>query len=248
MAKAVFYITSGQNVTQYTQEARQCAETIKKWLGIKTVLLSTKEVSGFDEFHKLPPAKFKDGWYLNQAWYFNQAVELLKDYDELLYLDTDTYVCRDCSGLWRILENYDMAFGHAAGRGATPTACDVPSEFTTLGIGVNLFRNTDKTRWFFRDWLALFEKHYDVYGETDEGPFRDLLFTNYHDIRYFVLAPEEHCRFAFGVWLNGSVSILHGRAQGFTLPQVAEEINRKTSMRMYKPGYGEQGLLWYHPY
>jgi hypothetical protein len=121
-------------------------------------------------------------------------------------------------------------------------------EFTTLGIGVNLFRNTSKTQWFFKDWLETFEQGYEIYGETDEGPFRDLLFTNYHDIRYFVLAPEEHCRFAFGVWLNGSVSILHGRAQGYTLSQVAEEINRKTSMRMYKPGYGEQGLMWYHPY
>lgn len=247
MKRAVFYITSSENVDRYTQEARECAETVKRWLGVDTVLFSTKSnVGGFDHTHDLPKAKHP-GWYLNQAWYFNLALEQL-NYDQLLYLDTDTYLCRDCSGLWRILENYDMAFGHAAGRGATPTAFNVPSEFATLGIGVNLFKNTDKVKWFFKDWLSTFEKHYDVYGETDEGPFRDLLFTNYHDIKYFVLAPEEHCRFAFGVWLNGSVSILHGRANGFTLPQVAEEINRVTSMRMYKPGYGDKGMLWYHPY
>lgn len=244
-SRAVFYIANG---SRYEDEALISAKSVKRWLdNIPAVLFAVHETDGigFDRVINLPPPTF-DGWYRNQVKYFNQAVNTLADVDQLLYLDTDTFVCRDCRGIWQILDHYEMALGHAAGRGATPTAVNCPSEFATLGIGVEFFNNTPKLRRFFTDWQAQFEREYQTYGETDEGPFRDLLFLNNHDVRYFVLAPEEHCRFGFGVWLNGAASILHGRVDT-PLAEIAEAINRETSMRLYRyNGKGIEGLFWYH--
>lgn len=247
MKRIAFYIVGNKS---YVPEVEQSAESVKRILGLETHLfIPDKNVTSsvIDHITVLPPQKY-NLWYLDSTQYWNMAVNKLLDYDQLLYLDSDTYICRDCSGIWRILDYYDMAMGHSASRGGTPSAIDCPSEFATLGIGANFFNNSPKMRAFFDDWLRMYEEHRDKYENNDEAPFRDLLFVNKRDIKYFVLAPEEHCRFAFGVWLNGSVTILHGRANGFTLPQVAEEINRFYSMRFYKPGFGDKGILWYHPY
>lgn len=249
--RAAFYIVGDHH--SYANEAIISAESVFRQLRLPSYLFATTNVAEslgeraeFTKIVTIPERKYVEGWYLNQVWYFTHAVEYLKRFEQLLYLDTDTYVAADCSGVWRILEHYDMALGHAAGRGATPTAVNCPSEFATLGVGVNFFRNTPKMRAFFKKWLAQFELHYNIYGETDEGPMRDLLFLNEDDIDYFVLAPEEHCRFGFGVWLNGSVSILHGRVSQ-PLAEIAEEINEPRTMRLYRwNGTPGTGMLWYH--
>jgi hypothetical protein len=244
--RAAFYIIG--DFHSYVKEAEVSAKSVAKHLKIDTHLFATKNVLEamgtnpiFTRTIELPGRKYP-GWYRNQVWYLNIAIEHLKHYGQLLYLDTDTFVCRDCSGIWDILNNYDMAQGHAAGRGGTPTAVDCPSEFCTLGVGVNFFNNSLRIKDFFREWLKQYNEHYDVYGETDEGPFRDLLYLNEQDIRFYVLAPEEHCRFGFGVWVNGSVSILHGRVDQ-PLAEVAEEINKVKTMRLYRWG---SGMLWWH--
>lgn len=244
--RAAFYIIGDHH--SYVKEAEVSARSVKRHLGIDTYLFASRnilEAMGtnpiFTGTIELPGRKY-DGWYRNQVWYLNRAVDHLATYDQLLYLDTDTYVCRDVSGIWGILDNYDMCQGHAAGRGGTPTAVGCPSEFCTLGVGVNFFNNSLKIQNFFREWLRQYEEHYDIYGETDEGPFRDLLYLNEQDIRFFVLAPEEHCRFGFGVWVNGSVSILHGRVDE-PLAEVAKAINEVRTMRLYRWG---SGMLWWH--
>lgn len=245
--RAAFWICNADNA-RYAYEAAISAKSVRENLGIDTVLFTNiivDDLPEFDVITPLPERKF-EGWYQNQVWYFNRAVDFLQDYDQLLYLDTDTYICRSDMDVWRILDHYDMALGHAAGRGGTPTAVGCPSEFATLGVGVNFFRNTPKMRRFFDDWLRMFIAHYDIYQETDEAPFRDLLFLNNHGVSYFVLAPEEHCRFGFGVWLNGRASILHGRVDT-PLAEIAKEINRYSSMRLYRyNGKGQNGLFWYH--
>lgn len=246
MKRAAFWICDADNA-RYVFEAAKSAQSVKDNLGIDTVLFTNVlvDMKEFDVITPLPPRQYEH-WYRNQVLFFNRAVDFLQDYDQLLYLDTDTYVCRPDMDVWRILDHYDMALGHAAGRGGTPTAVGCPSEFATLGVGVNFFRNTPKMRRFFDDWLRMFVSHYDVYQETDEAPIRDLLFLNNHGVSYFVLAPEEHCRFGFGVWLNGRVSILHGRVDT-PLDEIAQEINRYSSMRLYRyNGKGQNGLFWYH--
>lgn len=245
--RAAFYIS---NVPGFINEAELSSDSVKRQLGLETFLFTPIERPipkglHFDHVIKLPP-KCYSGWYRNSVWYTIQVTEILKDYKQLLYLDVDTYICRNCSTIWNILDNgYDLAMGHAAGRGATPTAVNCAPEFATLGVGVNFFNNTPKVRDFFGEWLRQFEAHYDTYGETDEGPLRDLLYLNQHAISYYVLAPEEHCRFGFGVWLNGSVSILHGRVDK-PLSVIAEEINRVTSMRLYRYNGSDNNMLWYH--
>jgi hypothetical protein len=236
--RACFYVVSADFVDQ----AYYSAASVKEQMGLETYLFVTDETQphpAIDHIVSLPGRKH-DEWYLDSVEYMNFVVDYLSDYDELLYLDCDTYVARPCGEMFSLLEHYDMALGHACGRDVTLSAYKVPPSFTTLGVGVNLFRNNEKIKALFADWQERYHADYEQYGPSDEGPLRDLLFVNEHDVRVVVLPPEYHCRFGFGVWLFGWARILHGKDRQ-PLAEVAADINSQTSMRLWR-----YGMLWYH--
>jgi len=236
--RACFYVVS----TDYVDQALYSAASVKARLGLETYLFTTDEVGphpAIDHVVQLPERKH-DQWYLDSVAYMNFVIDYLSDYQELLYLDCDTYVARPCGEMFRLLTHYDMALGHACGRDVTLSAYKVPPSFTTLAVGVNLFRNNDRIKALFADWQTRYHAESEEYGPSDEGPLRDLLFVNEHDVRVAVLPPEYHCRFGFGVWLFGWVRILHGKDPR-PLAEVAAELNSQTTMRLWR-----YGMLWYH--
>jgi hypothetical protein len=238
--RACFYIASAAG--GYVREANYSAGSVKEQMALETYLYvvgKTGVQSNFNHIRQLPPRRH-ELWYVDSTRYFNHVAHDLKDYDQLLYLDCDTYMAYPCGEMFRLLEHYDMAMGHACGRDVTCSAFKVPPSFTTLGVGVNLFRNSEKTWALFADWQKRFEEDHEIYGNTDEAPLRDLLFVNEHDMRVVVLPPEYHFRFGFGGWAFGKVRILHGKDER-PLADVAAEINSVMTMRLWRYGF-----LWYH--
>ena len=236
--RACFYVVS----QDYVDQAVYSAASVKARMGLKTYLFTPDDIGTYTAIDHVVqlPARKHDQWYLDSVEYMNFVVDYLGDYDELLYLDCDTYIAYPCGEMFCLLEHYDMALGHACGRDVTLSAYKVPPSFTTLGVGVNLFRNNDRIKKLFADWQTRYHAEPEEYGPSDEGPLRDLLFVNEHDVRVAVLPPEYHCRFGFGVWLFGWARILHGKDPR-PLAEVAAELNSQTSMRLWR-----YGMLWYH--
>ena len=241
--RAVFYIVSGDDGGRYVREAQRSAGSVKRHLHLPCHLFlsghTTEDTTAFDVVHQLPDrnAKF---WYLDSTRFFVQAVQELSAYDQLLYLDVDTYICCPCLDLFQVLEQFDLALGQSPQRDAIGSAVGAPPSFTTLSIGVNVFRNTQRVRDFLADWLARYEANADFYDDNDQAPLRDTLYKN-DGIRWLTLPPEYNLRFDFGTWVVGQVRILHGRIGGISIdcvdPQsVCDEINSHHKMRVWNHG------------
>jgi len=211
-------------------------------MGLHTILFLTEpetyEPQFIDEVRSLPP-KEHEFWYFDSTRYFNMALDELKEYDQLLYLDTDTYICcEDAKDIFLLLNEFDLAIGHSPQRDGIESAIGTPASFSTISIGVNAFRNNDLMREFFAEWLERYEKYVALYDNNDQAPLRDALYENKLGIRWVVLAPEFSLRFDFGAWVVGAVRILHGRESGKMgdLQHVCNEINSDGRMRIWRHG------------
>lgn len=241
--RAAFYIASER---EYCEEADRSAGSVREHMGIETVLFLTEGVDfeprNIDRVVALPP-RSAPFWYLDSTRYFNMALRELRDYDQLLYLDTDTYVCcGQARDVFLLLNRFDLAIGHEPQRDAIDTATGTPASFSTLGIGVNCFRNNDLMRAFFAEWLERYERHAELYDNNDQAPLRDALYENRLGIRWVTLAPEFSLRFDFGAWIVGTVRMLHGRDSGKMgdLAHICEEINSEGRMRLWAHGLVER--------
>ena len=241
-SRVVFYIATDADDGRYLREAELSAASVREHLGLPTILF-TNVPGGKLEFavtHQLP-ASDVEPWYLKSAGWFNYAIDQLRDYDQLLYLDTDTHVCRDCLDMFDLLDRFDMAIGHSASRDVNFSACDAPAAFTTPQIGVNVFNNSPRMRNFWFDWMRMFDDYANIYGDNDEAPLRDAMWDNQQGITWATLPPEYCLRFDFGCWVYGWVRILHGRDGGIStdkksLTRVAEAINCRFGMRLWRHG------------
>jgi hypothetical protein len=248
MKRALFYIVTGDDGGRFVREAKHSLSSVFVNLPtIDTVLFlsgpTDEDVSGFDDVRRLPD-RSSDFWYLDSTRFFVQAVEELSGYDQLLYLDSDTYIARPSWNLFDVLDQYEYAIAQSPQRDCCKSRLNPapPESFCTLENGVTLFRNTKKVRRFLREeWLARYEGDPLAYDDNDCAPLRDALWLNKLGLKWVTLAPEWALRFDFGAWVMGRVRILHGRIGGIStdvmpLADAAEWINAYTGMRIWNHG------------
>jgi hypothetical protein len=164
-------------------------------------------------------------------------------YDYTLFLDTDTYVCADCSELFSLLEQFDLAVSHAPGRRSPlkyglseAYPCPgVPRSFVELNTGVILFKKNTQIEKFFDDWLRLYTQQIesDLHPPSDQPAFRQVLYTS--KLKWMTLTPEYNCRTNFPVFVCEEVKILHDRVSDFTsLVQKINETHRPRVLFSYQ--------------
>lgn len=241
--RAAFWICSADDGGRYVREAALSARSVEEQLGIDRHLFlfgqTEEDTAAFTVVHAglWRESRF---WYLDSTRAFCSAARELREYDQLLYLDTDTHVCCPCHDLFHLLDQYDMALGQSPQRDAIPSAVGAPPAFTTLSIGVNTFRNTKEVRCFLSGWHSRYVRDQDLYDNNDQAPLRDCLYLD-GEIRWVTLPPEYALRFDFGAWAVGKVRILHGRVDGIStdkrpLDEVCERINASRKMRLWSHG------------
>lgn len=253
MKRAVFYIASSDDNGRFIQEAVHSASSVKEQLGLPCFLFLSggegeEDVQIFDRIYELPDQK-GPYWYLDSTRFFVAAVESMPEIEQLLYLDTDTYIAWPCMNIFDLLDQYEYAVGHSPQRDCCASSLNPPppESFCTLEIGVNVFRNTGKVRKFLRqEWLGRYEAAPHVYDNNDNGALRDALWLNTLGLKWVTLAPEWCLRFDFGAWVQGRVRILHGRNGGIStnvvpLTPIANEINSTYRMRMWRWGHLLEG-------
>jgi len=238
MKSAVVWIAGGES---YTIDAIESRESFKRWHPDIPCILATdvKHVpSGYDGLIELSPRRYPDIWYLDSTRYVGEAFNALRnDFDNILFLDTDTYVAAPIDDLFELADRFDICVSHGVTRQTTNTVSYIPNSFPEFEIGVMLVKTNEHVKNLFAGWLELYEKHPEVYKNNDQGPLREALWINKY-INMFVLTEEYHARFGFGVCVVSTVRILHNRSCGenpHTNAQAALEINAVGGRRLFGP-------------
>jgi len=115
-------------------------------------------------------------------------------FDCTLYLDTDTLINSDISGMFQILERFDIAMAHAHHRNSKASfsqwRMDVPHVFPQFNSGVVLYRKTPAVVGLFEEWSSAYKaagfKH-------DQTTLRELLWLS--NLRIATLPPEYNLRY-----------------------------------------------------
>lgn len=228
MRQGAIYIATGR---KYIEEALQSMGSLKAVApSVHVTLFSNERIKSayFDDlvlidgterdetFHKA--AKVVPEGMVNKVYYMSRS-----PYERTLFLDTDTYVARDISDLFPLLDRFDIAVTHAPHRtlkALKSPLVEIPPSFPVLNTGVVLFKNSEPMRAFFSEWLRLYpDPKYT--GCNDQAPFREALY--HSDLRVATLIPEYNYRFGKRLAIGGVIKILHGRHPN--MPGVAKRMD-----------------------
>ena len=239
MRKVVFWIVARK---KFVEEARECSIELHSIMPeLERVLFTPDKTSaeGFDRVAQLPKKKHKR-WYRDSVCYFNMAFDLLDEYDECLYFDSDVNFMSPFPELFRMLERFDIVAPVGSRRVTGGTFKELPPCFPEYEIGVVLFRRNAIVKELFEEWRRLHLAHTDVYGENDMRSFREAVW-NTPELKIERIPTEYALRWPFGVYMSLEVKILHGRALGSNYPdsptieEVKGIVNGHLDMRIWSP-------------
>ena len=154
-------------------------------------------------------------------------------FERTLFLDTDTYCLAPLPELFELLDRFDLAAAHEAGRFSTRwkegievfiQAPGIPTSFPELNSGVIAFRRQTNVSKVFERWLALVEqaRAATVPHTQDQPAFRRALYES--DLRIAVLPPEYNFRLVVSGFARGPIKLIHGRWRYGPIGKSTEEI------------------------
>ena len=240
MNRVVFWISAGE---EFVEEARVCSKELRDVMpGMEHVLFTPEETTddGFDRLAKLPE-RTAEYWYLDSVRYFNMAFDMLVEYDECLYLDSDLNFLSPFPELWRMLERFDMAAPMGSRRVTGDTFQKLPPCFPEYELGLILFRRNAIVKELFVEWERLHWEHFGIYNRNDQPSFREAVW-NTPELKIERIPTEYHLRWPFGVFMSLEVKILHGRPMGEwypdapTIDDIRGIVNSHLDMRVWHPG------------
>jgi hypothetical protein len=154
-------------------------------------------------------------------------------FERTILLDSDTYCLQPFPELFDLLDRFDLAAAHEAGRfatrweGATEVfirAPDVPECVPELNTGVIAFRRAPNVLKLFERWLALVEeaRAAPVPHSQDQPAFRRAIYES--DLRVAVLPPEYNFRLIIPGFARGAIKLIHGRWKYGPIGDTPEQI------------------------
>ncbi len=110
--------------------------------------------------------------------------------DRLLFLDTDVEVTGDISGVFRLLDRFDIAVAHAPYR-YNENSTDIPDAFPEFNAGVVAFRKSRASLAFLQAWRTAYLAQPE-WWHNDQIAFRRAVWEA--DVRVATLPPEFNVR------------------------------------------------------
>lgn len=234
--RAIYWIA---NQIKYINEAIVSARSVKTHMPDVTTVLGYPGYDGgynldnfFDEIYDLPVSSH-DQWFLNSTHYqVDMLHEMFKHgIKQAIYLDTDTYVCAPVHDLFDLVGyRYTIAGAHAPARRTGKCVENVPMCFPEINIGVNPIQ-VDNGRSLFEDVYNQYVKWAEIYGNNDQLPMRDILWTKSRYYYLYILPPEYNMRL-FPAFVARQVKILHGRSS-MSYDEICRKINESQGMRLW---------------
>lgn len=240
MKAAAFWIASAS----YHDEALLSAQSLRNRMAMPCVLVTPDPFRLAEPWSEviLAPAvtshfNEQSPWYLRSAHWFELAAMSLaaSGYEAALYLDTDVHVTDDLSPVLAMLDRYTVVGTVATGKITTPSAIGTPEAFPEMALGMNAIRLDVRALHLLARWTQLYRENLSVYGNNDQGPFRDALWDT--DVRACFLSDEWHWQFRFGGRIRGIVRAFHGRT--INLPNIIARVNEPSQahkLRVYGKG------------
>jgi hypothetical protein len=227
----IVYVAIGP---RFVAEASLSAESVRRYLPGVPILLFTDQ-----------PAKIQHGFDAiiplfapHPRAHINKVIAMTQSpFEKTLLLDTDTYVCAEISGLFALLDRFDIAMTQERPyRDEFPAGSGVPDAFVEFNQGVIAFRRSYEVQEALKESLSWTEK---LDARYDQPPLRLALF--HSKARIATLPLEYNCRFASYGYLSGPVRILHGRLPNRSMrsqdfERVASTLNRVTVPRVFLIG------------
>ena len=141
-------------------------------------------------------------------------------FERTLFLDTDTCCLHPMPELFGILDRFDLAAAHEAGRFSTRWEAgievfirsdEIPECFPEFNTGVMAFRRGAATTNLLRHWLVLCEeaRRAAIPHRQDQPSFRRAIYES--GLNVAVLPPEYNFRLVCSGFARGPIKLIHGR-------------------------------------
>jgi hypothetical protein len=161
---------------------------------------------------RTPETRAHSEWFIESTRLLCELLDEIPADSHVLRLDCDTYMVEPVPELFEMLDRFDMVAAHAPGIATTPTVKHVPRAFPEINMGMIAMRNNQRVRQLWEAVYARQRAHVTTYGNNDQAPLREELWTNPSQISLGLTTWEYNCRFGIGTFLRDPVKILHGYA------------------------------------
>lgn len=134
-------------------------------------------------------------------------------YERIVFLDTDTLIIGDLTGVFALLDRFDIAF--VAEPNARPDhglAAGVPTAFPEPNSGFFAFRKTADVRVLFDTWLDEYDLLRAQRGVTADQPALRIALWKNNAIRHLTLGSEYNLMPHTNPSVSGAVLLLHDRS------------------------------------
>ncbi len=220
---------------RYFDEALASALSSLRFNDVPHVIVSDRERPAPDERVRVERLDPTGNPYADKI-----AGMLRSPFRRTIFLDTDTYVIGELTGLFALMGRFDVAACLSPGyRGLADP--EVPEAFYELNTGLLVWRATAGTRAFLESWHATYMRWCEhppfahagnANGYADQPAFRRCLWE--HDLKLCVLGHEYCYRTTQCAQIADVVRAIHGRHADYD--RVAAILNRERRARVFPRG------------
>lgn len=228
MSEGILYLATGED---YIDEAIRSAKSVKQHNPSVPITLYTSdrvESDVFDDVRVVQDRVNHKGDSILDSRHF--------PYDRNLYLDSDTFVCADISGLFELLDKFDVAVAHDVARTADKediykmNDVQIPEGFTEYNTGVVAFNKCSAVKQLFADWNRIYSQmEYDGH-QPNQPSFRVALFRN--EVGVATLPPEYNLFMHTVGFISGEVKICHQSLSDIHPAKFIERVNETHELRV----------------
>jgi len=218
MSEGVIYIASGNSYIQKSEKSARSVREHNPDINITLFTDDTVELGVFDTIVEMDTAIAEKGDSILSEKHFV--------YDKNLYLDADTYVCRDITDIFDLLDQYELAAAHNEARSwyhegiYRENDIVVPEPFPEYNTGVMAYRDTNTVASLFEAWQ---EAYNEIGYGRNQPAFRSVLYRS--DVNVATLPPEYNFMTHTVGFASGDVKIFHEGASEEDLSQWASLLN-----------------------
>ena len=189
----VLYITAGK---RYIDAAIRSAHTVRQHSpSLKIHLFANWREYGYDFDKNIYP--FTSIGEIDHPHRRSKVDFLpLTPFERTLYLDSDTAIVEDITGMFDLLDRFDIALCHGMRRNFPARLAtwniEISKAFPQYNGGVILYRGTPEVIRFMESWRDAYYANLDRF-QMDQRTLRELLWLS--DLRMAVLPPEYNVRY-----------------------------------------------------